>query len=120
MTYSERSTKLALDASVAVLALSNPEGTDIEFLSLKPKQMTHSDLAELAARWPGRNLRPIGVIGLVGAAPACAFNEPLEPEQVSALADAFLAYVHVLFCDSFADAEIQELYRLWSMEDPRD
>jgi len=106
-----------------VLALSNPECTDLELLQLKPRQMSPGDLAELAARWPGRNLRSVGVIGLIGASPRCVLKEPLEPEQVSALTDAFLAYLHALFCDGFAEqqevVEIQELRRLWSLPDTR-
>jgi hypothetical protein len=123
MTYAERSTQLALDASVAVLILLNPECDDVEFVPLKPKGMTESECAALRARWAGRGLRSVGVLGLVGASPRCALKEPLEPEQVSALAGAFLAYIHTLFCDSFAEqlsaTETQELGRLWSLEDPR-
>ena len=123
MTYREKSTQLALDSSVAVLVLSNPECTDLEFLPLRPRQMSTSDRVELAARWSRRNLRSIGVIGLVGTCPRYALKEPLETEQVSALTDAFLAYLHVLFADSFAEqlegAEIQELQRMWSLSDPR-
>lgn len=123
MTYSERSTQLALDASIAVLVLTNAQGNDVEFLPLKPRQMSESETAELAVRWPGRGLRSVGVIGLVGTSPFCALKEPLEPEQVSALAGAFLAYLHVLFRDSFAvqqeAAEIAELERLYAQADMR-
>ena len=123
MTYSEKSQQLACEASVAVLALSNPECTDVEFLPLRPRQMSVSDRVELAARWSGRNLRSIGVIGLVGTSPRIALREPLETEQVNALADAFLAYLHVLFADSFAEqlegVEMAELERMWSLRDPR-
>jgi hypothetical protein len=124
MTYSEQSTQLALDASVAVLVLTNAQCDDMEFLPLKPRQMTESEKAELVTRWPGRGLRSVGVIGLVGTAPRCALKEPLEPEQVSALAGAFLAYIHVLFCDSLAEqqegVEIAELERLYALRaDPR-
>jgi hypothetical protein len=123
MTYTEKSTQLALDASVAVLALSNPDCTELELLPLKPRQMSETERAQLAARWPGRNLRSIGVIGLVGTTPKYALKDALEPERVSALTDAFLAYLHALYCDSFAaqqeTAEIRELGRLWSLPDTR-
>jgi hypothetical protein len=123
MTYTEKSTQLVLDASVAVLVLSNAQCDDLEFLPLRPRQMTESDIAELLTRWTGRDLRSVGVIGLVGATPRCALKELLEPELTSALANAFLAYLQVLFCDSLAaqqnGAEIQELARLWSLQDPR-
>jgi len=123
MTYSEQSAQLALDASVAVLVLTNAQCDDMEFLPLKPRQMTEGEVAGLLTRWPGRGLRSVGVIGLVGTAPRCALKEPLEPEKVSALAGAFLAYLHALFCDSFAEqqerVEIAELERLWLQADPR-
>jgi hypothetical protein len=123
MSYTEKSTQLALDASVAVLVLTNEQCDDLEFVPLKPRLMTAAENAGLLSRWPGRGLRSVGVIGLVGASPRCALKEPLEPEQVSALAGAFLAYLHVLFSDSFEAQregfEIAELCRLWQMDDPR-
>lgn len=123
MTYSEQSTQLALDASVAVLVLSNPECNDVEFLMLKPKRLEGCELADLKARWPGRDLRSVGTIGLVGTAPRWALKEPLTFEQISALADAFLAYLHALFCDGFAaqeeTADVTELERLYALQDTR-
>ena len=63
------------------------------------------------------------MIGLRGATPTCALKEPLDPEQVSALARAFLSYLNVLFADSFEaqreGVEIEELRRLWALEGPR-
>jgi hypothetical protein len=123
MTYSEKSTQLALDASVAVLALSNPDCTELELLPLKPRQMSETERAQLAARWHGRNLQSIGVVGLVDSRPKFALKEPLEPEQVTALADAFFEYLCALVADNFSEqlegAEIQELRRLWSLPDTR-
>ena len=124
MTYSEKSTQLALDASVAVLVLTNAQCDDMEFLPLKPRQMTEREAAELLTRWPGRGLRSVGIIGLVGTSPRSAWKEPLEPEHLNALAGAFLAYLHALFCDSFAaqqeGVEIAELESLYALQaDPR-
>lgn len=120
MTYTEQSMQLVCDASVAVLVLTNAQCDDVEFLPLKPRRMTESEVVELFTRWPGRGLRSVGVIGLVGTSPRCALKEPLEPEQVSALAGAFISHLHVLFCDSFAEqqegAEIQELRRLLGLD----
>lgn len=121
-TYSEKSTKLALDSSVAVLVLMGTPD-DVEFIPLKPRAADEKTLADLKARWPGRGLRSVGVIGLCGTSPRYELKEPLEPEQVTALAGAFLAYLHALFADSFAEqregVEIQELQRMWSMPDTR-
>jgi hypothetical protein len=103
--------QLVCDASVAVLVLINAQGDEIEMLPLKPRQMTEIDAAELKGRWAGRGLRVAGLIGLVGTTPRYALKEPLEPAQVSALAGAFLAYLHVLFCDSFAEQMGAQLAR---------
>jgi hypothetical protein len=105
MTYSEKSTRLALDSSVAVLVLGNEDCTDIEMLPLKPRQMPPSERDYLQKCWHGRGLKSLGVMGLVGPSPRFALKEPLEPERVSALADAFLEHVHAVFCDGFAEQE---------------
>ncbi len=117
--YSERSTQLALEASVAVMVLANAQCDDVEMLELRPRQLAQSGLTKLRARWPGRGLRSIGVIGLVGASPRCEFKEQLDPEQVSALVDEFLAYAHRLFCDGFTAQQEAELRHLLSLPDPR-
>jgi hypothetical protein len=121
--YVEKSAQLGAEASVAALILSSPECNDVEFLMLKPKRTAACELAELKARWPGRDLRSVGTIGLVGTSPRWALKEPLTFEQISALADAFLAYLHVLFCDGFAaqeeSAETAELDRLYALQDTR-
>jgi hypothetical protein len=128
-TYSEKSTQLALDASVAVLVLMGAHD-DVEFIPLKPRMIDENMSAELKARWPGRGLRSVGMLGLCGTSPRCALKEPLEPEQVSALMGAFLAYCHALFCgrfntqqDRFAaqmeTADIAELERLYLLPDTR-
>ena len=125
MTHSEynaRATELAREASVAVLVLMGAPD-DVEFVPCWPRAADAKMRADIKARWPGRGLRSVGLIGLCGTSPRVALKDPLEPEQVSALADAFLAYLHSLYCDSFAaqqeGAEIQELARMWSLEDTR-
>lgn len=112
MTYQERSTQLTADSSVAVQVLMGAPD-DVEFVPLKPRAANAEMWAELKDRWPGRGLRSIGLIGLVGTTPQCALREPLEPEQLSALANAFLTYLHVLLADSFAtqiEAELEPEY----------
>lgn len=123
MTYVEKYTQLAADASVAVLVLSNPECDDTEFLMLKPKRPSACELADLKMRWPGRGLESVGIFALVGTSPRWALKEPLSLEQLTALADAFLAYLHALFCDALAgqqeSSEVAELERLHALFDPR-
>jgi len=120
MSYSEKSTQLVLDASVAVLVLMGAPD-DVEFLPLKPIMADETMRAELKARWPGRGLRSVGMIGLCGLSPRVCLKEPLDMEQASVLADAFLAYLHGLFCDRFAiqaeAAEIAELERVFRLPD---
>ena len=114
MTYQEQSVHLALDSSVAVMALSNPDDlTDWEFMPLKPRTMTEREEADLAARWPGRNLRTVGVVALVGATPKFALKVPLTPAQTSALADAFLEHVHGVFCDALFANQETDLRQIW-------
>lgn len=66
MTYQEQSAQLAIDASVAVQVLMGTPD-DIEFVPLKPQPADSSMWADIKARWSGRGLRSVGVIGLVGA-----------------------------------------------------
>ncbi len=124
MTYAERSAELSLAASIAVLVLADDQFTDIEMLPVAPRQFSDYEIAQLRSRWGGRGLRSIGVIGLVGTTPECAFKAPLPLKVVTALAEAFRDYLHVLLCDSFeaqkTDVEARELARWFSLEDPRE
>jgi hypothetical protein len=119
MAYQEKSVRLALDSTVAVLALGNPECTDLELLPLRPRTMSESERDELKARWHGRNLQSIGVVGLVGTTPQFALKQSLQPEQISLLADAFLQHVYEVYCDGLAQQTEAELRRLWSLPDTR-
>jgi len=122
MTYAEKSTQLALDASVAVLVLMGAPN-DVEFVPIKPRAADEAWRAELKARWPGRGLRSVGVIGLCGTSARCALREPIGSDAVEALATAFFEYIRVLLGDDFAAhmaaAEIEELERHYALEDPR-
>ncbi len=119
MTHIEQAGQLAIESTVAVQVLMGAPD-DIEFVPIKPRAADERLLADIKARWPGRGLRSVGVLGLVGTVPRCALTEPLEPEQVSALVGAFLAYLHALFCDSLAEqqeaGEIAELERLYALQ----
>jgi hypothetical protein len=123
MTYIEKSAQLAIEASVSVQILLGTTPGDCEFVPLRPKLADANTLADIAARWPGRGLRSVGVIGLCGITPSVVLKEPLEPEQINALGAAFLTYVHVLFDANFVEQreamEIAELERLWSLQDNR-
>ena len=52
--------------------------------------------------WPGSEESRCH--GLGGRSPRFALKDQLEPEHISALADAFLEHVYAVFCDGFAEA----------------
>jgi hypothetical protein len=126
VTYSERSARLTIEASVAVLVLLGASPEDVEFIPLRPKPANERFLADIRARWSGRGLRSVGVVGLVGTSPRWVLKEDLDSEQVSALCGGFLAYLNVLVRSSFAEemeaaeaAEIAELECLYQLPDIR-
>jgi hypothetical protein len=132
MTYLEKSHQLASESSVAVLVLMGAPD-DVEFVPLKPRAADENMLADLKARWPGRGLRSIGMVGLVGVTPRAVLKEPLEPQQVDAMATAFLTYLHVLLSprrievqthtddatERMRQAEIDFLNKVFSLPDTR-
>ena len=116
MTYTEKSQQLALDASIAALALLGTTPGDCEFIPLKPRAADKTMLADIAARWPGRGLRSVGIIGLCGTGPQCVLKEPLDSHEVALLTYDFLAYVNAVGAEA---AEIAELERMYALPDPR-
>jgi hypothetical protein len=119
MTYMEKAAHAVAESSVAVMVLLNHDNTDAEFVALKPREAAFTAPEEFTARM----LRPVGVIGLQGAQPWCAFKEPLDSPVVNSLATAFLEYIHVLlgqgqgFAEQMEAVEIAELERVWSIAD---
>ena len=128
MTYTAQSQNLANESSIAVLVLMGAPD-DIEFIPLKPLAADENTLAKLKTRWPGRGLRSIGVVGLVGVTPQIALKEPLTTQQVDCLAAAFLTYVRGLLTSAPTPVdcveehqkgdEVDWLCRLWSLPDTR-
>lgn len=120
MTFREKAIQLVLQSSVALYVLMGAEN-DVEFLPLRPELADDVTLMALRNRWPGRGLRWIGVIGLVGATPRIAVNEPLHPDQINALCIAFLAQLNCLFSAKFhterTQTEISELQRIYAYSD---
>jgi hypothetical protein len=118
MIFTEESIQLCLESSVLVQVAIGEGPEDFELTPLKPRVASDAYLAELKARWkPG--MRTVGVVGLVGASPRCALDVPIEPHQVSALMDAFLAHIHGVYCDAFAAQEVEDLQRLHRLPDVR-
>jgi hypothetical protein len=104
-------------ASLAVMVIMGGPH-DIEFLPLVPTIADAATLDDLKARWAGRELRSVGFMGLNGTTPFYAWKEHMEPEQVSTLGSAFLAYLDSFFTKGFAEkmrtTEIDELTSLYS------
>jgi hypothetical protein len=115
----ENAAHAVAESSVAVMVLLNHDNTDAEFVALKPREVAFTSPEEFTAR----KLRPVGVIGLQGTQPWCAFKEPLDSPVVNSLATAFLEYIHVLlgqgqgFAEQMEAVEIAELERVWSIAD---
>jgi hypothetical protein len=125
-TYDERRDELAINSSILVGVLSGDTPGDMEFVPIRPQPATDAMREELRLRWPGRNLRGVGYIGLVGGMPQLVLSEPLEDRQVGALADAFAAHIGTLvksamtagsFAAEIERAEVSELERIYAYSD---
>ena len=92
-TYEERRDELAINSSILVGVLLGDTPSDMEFVPIRPQPATDAMREELRMRWPGRNLRGVGYIGMVSGMPQLVLSEPLEDRQVGALADAFAAHI---------------------------
>jgi hypothetical protein len=104
--YEERSRQIVLDSSIAVMVLLNADNTDMEMWPLQPRIATAAELTS-PEEFKARKLRTVGVAGLCGTTPLCAFKEPLEPTVVGAVATAFAVYIRSLIGDSIA-AQLEE------------
>jgi hypothetical protein len=115
-----RSKQVVLDSSIAVMVLLSPENTDMEFWLLRP----HMDARTSREDFDARRLRSVGVIGLQGVTPACAFKEPLDAQIVNGIAGAFLEYIRVLIGQCFVNEHhtgdaVGWLDRLYLLPDSR-
>lgn len=83
------------EAQHAVYVISNPDGSDAEFVPLRLDAATAGSIwQDLRARWAGRNLSHSGVAGLIHGVPVVMMKE--EPEDfllVVRLTAAFARYV---------------------------
>lgn len=114
MTYQEKSTQLACDASIAVQVLLGTSPGDMEFIPLKPQAANAEWLSELKARWPGRGLRAVGFVGLVDGVPQYCLKETLSIRQTTALESAFMAYLDVMLKPAAPiETEVEPMYD-WS------
>jgi hypothetical protein len=98
MSYSERATQIVNDSSISVFVLLNHDATSTEFWPLCPAAQSEVTGPQ---EFTARRLRSVGVVGLAGTQPMCAFKEPLDTRVVEAIGDAFVAYIRALLGESF-------------------
>lgn len=112
------------NAQSAVYVITNPDGTDCEFLPLAQKASA-SELEALRARWAGRDLHGAGVAFLAHGIPRLVLKaEPSDFMTVVRITASYARYVGmVAMC---AEPQPQQAgdfvpfaMGLWSLDDPR-
>lgn len=115
---------LVAESSIAVAILANADATDIEMLPVQPRSYALEKAQELARLWAPRGLRFIGMAGIADGKPRTALAVPLDDLRISALSQAFIAYIEVLLKDEIETRqavgdEVEWLRSLWSLPDSR-
>lgn len=109
--------QLAVDAQIAVYVMASPDAREIEFLNLKP-MASLSERESLMDRWPGRDLRPTGVIGrLPDGRVQMALRVAFGHEELAALLSAFTDHCEDL---QRVDDSVTWCERLYALPDSRD
>jgi len=82
------------EAEHAVYIISNADGSDAEFVPLKLETATAESVwQDLRAKWAGRNLKGVGVAGLVHGIPVVMLKEEPDFLLTVRLTNAFEQYV---------------------------
>ena len=122
MTYLENAAQVANESDIAVQVLLSRENTDLELIPLWPRL----DAYIAPEVFTARQLRSVGVVGIRGLQPLSVWKEPLPPQVINGVCDAFIDYIRVLLGKSLVDlyeaaqaAEIAELERLFCIPDTR-
>jgi len=113
--------RMAVDATHAVYVMSNPDGTDCEFLLLNGTD-SESERECLRTRWGGRNLRGVGIALIERGIPRVIFRqEPSDFLTVLRLTAAFAQYVVELAVNDTlrADDGVMWCERLYTLADTR-
>jgi len=111
------------NAQSAVYVMSNPDGSDCEFLNLRQKASV-SELEALRARWAGRDLHGAGVAYLAHGIPCLVLKqEPPDFMTVVRLTAAFARYVDMIANDRTeqlrADDSVMWCELLYALPDTR-
>ena len=116
--------QLATDAQIAVYVMASPETQDIEILPLKPCMASDTERESLTARWPGRGLQGIGVIGRLTDGTvhiALRVPFPFDHLQLAALLLAFTNHCEARNAsEPQCDDSVTWLERLHALPDSRE
>ena len=113
--------QVATEAELAAYIMASPDANEIEFLNLKP-MASDSDRENLAARWHGRGLKGVGVIGrLPNGRIRVALKVPFDHLQLAAFLLAFTRRCEALNAGEplCVNDSVEWLERLHRLEDPR-
>jgi hypothetical protein len=112
--------QLALDAECAVYVMASPDAQQIELMSLKPVTASDAERESLRARWPGRDLRGVGVLGrLADSRVAVALRVPFDCTELTALLTAFTRYCEAHYGEPHCDDSVTWLEQLHRLPDTR-
>lgn len=112
--------QLAVEAQIAVHVMASPDAQEIEFLPLKPRTASDSEIQGLASRWPGRGLRASGVIGrLPDGRVQIALKVPFDCTELTALLQAFSRYCAAHYGEPQCDDGVTWCERLHALPDSR-
>ncbi len=112
-----------VNAQSAVYVITNPDGSDCEFLPLAQKASA-SELEALRARWAGRDLHGAGVAFLAHGIPRLVLKEePPDFMTVVRLTSAYTRFVGMIESDVpeqlRADDSVMWCELLYALQDPR-
>lgn len=112
--------QLAADAQIAAYIMASPGAQEIEVMPLKPRMASDAECESLAARWSGRGLQGVGVIGrLADGGIGMAFKVPFDHLQIAALLRAFTNRCEASASEPQCDDSVTWLECLHALPDTR-
>jgi hypothetical protein len=111
-----------VNAQMTVYVISNPDGSDCEFLNLRQKASAF-ELEDLRARWVGRDLQGAGVAFLAHGIPTVVLkSEPSDFMAIVRLTAAYARYVDLIASarpEQPCNDGVDWCERLYALQDPR-
>jgi hypothetical protein len=114
--------QLAADAQIAAYIMASPDAQEIEMLMLKPCMASDAERESLAARWSGRGLQGVGVIGrLADGGIGMALRVSFDHLQFAALLLAFSNHCEARNqSEPLCDGSVTWCERLHALPDSRE